>query len=210
MKRKWIIILIVGLIAFGIYYIFTSTPQIFKSPQAGRLINDPHLEEVINNAIGRSDGGFTYAALREITNLSLSGKMITDIGGLGNCSNLVTLDLYDNKIEHIGTLIGCTKLNELNLGMNQLTDISTLSYLKELSILNLDSNNIIDITPLTSLTALSELYLSNNQISNVGLLVANTGLSEGDLIVLENNPLNEASINTYIPQLIERGVNVRW
>ena len=40
------------------------------------------------------------------------------------------------------------------------------------------------------------------------LLVANTGLGSGDLVDLRNNPLNTISLNTHIPALRSRGVEV--
>jgi len=40
-------------------------------------------------------------------------------------------------------------------------------------------------------------------------LVANSGLSDGDVVHLSNNPLSDTSLNEYIPQLEERGVDVR-
>ncbi len=38
--------------------------------------------------------------------------------------------------------------------------------------------------------------------------MGNEGLSEGDWINLKGNPLSEASLNTCIPQLQGRGVNI--
>jgi len=40
--------------------------------------------------------------------------------------------------------------------------------------------------------------------------VSNPGLSEGDEVDLSSNPLSDTSINTYIPQLEARGVNVGY
>ncbi|CAI8028975.1 hypothetical protein GBAR_LOCUS16477, partial [Geodia barretti] len=52
------------------------------------------------------------------------------------------------------------------------------------------------------------LELHNNSISDISPLVANTGLGPGDVIIVNGNPLNNASINTHIPTLISRGVRV--
>jgi len=54
------------------------------------------------------------------------------------------------------------------------------------------------------------LILSGNQINDVSTLVQNTGLGEGDMIDLRGNPLGADSLNTYIPQLEARGVNVLY
>jgi len=49
-----------------------------------------------------------------------------------------------------------------------------------------------------------------NSISDISPLVENSGLSEGDTVDLGDNPLSATSINVYIPQLEERGVDVRY
>jgi hypothetical protein len=38
--------------------------------------------------------------------------------------------------------------------------------------------------------------------------VANSGLSAGDTVYLSGNPLSTTSVDVYIPQLEERGVNI--
>jgi len=43
-----------------------------------------------------------------------------------------------------------------------------------------------------------------------GVRFANTALKKGCLVALGLNPLNEKSINEYIPILKERGVAVVW
>jgi hypothetical protein len=40
--------------------------------------------------------------------------------------------------------------------------------------------------------------------------VANSELSEGDSVDLRDNPLSTTSVNVYIPELEERGVNVEY
>ena len=57
---------------------------------------------------------------------------------------------------------------------------------------------------------LTGLYLYNNSISDLSPLVANTGLGSGDEVDVRNNPLSATSLNTYIPALQGRGVNVQF
>ena len=47
-----------------------------------------------------------------------------------------------------------------------------------------------------------------NQIIDIYPLIQNSGIDNGDIVDLSHNPLNETTINTYIPQLESRGVNV--
>ena len=84
------------------------------------------------------------------------------------------------------------------------TDLSGLTYL------NASNSGIIDITGLKYCTSLKNLWLRNNQISEIEPLVLNDGISAGDTVNLEGNPLSITSINDYIPQLEERGVNVLY
>jgi len=61
---------------------------------------------------------------------------------------------------------------------------------------------------LASLSNLTHLRLDDNHISDISPLVKNSGLSDGDYVDLMNNPLSNESLDTYIPQLEERGVEV--
>ena len=83
-----------------------------------------------------------------------------------------------------------------------------MAGLTDLTVLGLESNSITDISPVSGLTNLTELYLANNNISDILPLVENTGLGGGDRINVWRNPLSYASINTHIPDLQERGVEV--
>ena len=70
--------------------------------------------------------------------------------------------------------------------------------------------NISNLTGLEAATNLTELDLSGNSITDISPLVANTGLGEGDFVNLDGNPLNDTSLNTHIPTLRSRGVEVSW
>ncbi len=82
--------------------------------------------------------------------------------------------------------------------------------LTNLTQLNLWFNQISDVSPLAFLTNLTQLNLLGNQISDISALVENSGLSDGDLVFLKDNPLSATSVNVYIPQLEQRGVNVEY
>ena len=126
------------------------------------------------------------SAIKTLTDLSLAGDIISDISALAPLTNLTVLDLIINEIEDISPLANLTKLTKLNLSKNQIVNVAALSSLKELKSLDLSYNQIVDIKP----------------------LLDNTGLGEGDTIYLSNNPLSDASVNDYIPQLEAKGVKV--
>jgi hypothetical protein len=63
---------------------------------------------------------------------------------------------------------------------------------------------------LASATKLTILFLSTNKINDISPLVNNSGLKTGCSIWLQYNPLSQVSINTYITQLLTRGVQVTY
>jgi Leucine-rich repeat (LRR) protein len=153
------------------------------------------------------------SALSGLTNLFdlyLSGNQISDISALLGLTKLQQLILASNQIGDISALSGLINLQLLYLWSNNISDISALSGLTNLVYIKLGSNNISDISALSGLTNLLALDISGNQISNIQPLVTNTGIASGDEVYLGSDPLSEASINTYLPQLISRGVDIRY
>ena len=79
-----------------------------------------------------------------------------------------------------------------------------------LTVLALDLNSISDVVALSKLTNLTRLLLGDNLISDLSPLVANMGLGRGDEVDERDNPLSATSLNTHIPALQARGVDVRF
>jgi hypothetical protein len=52
------------------------------------------------------------------------------------------------------------------------------------------------------------LHLNNNQITNILPLVNNSGIGQFDTVDLTGNPLDAESLESLIPALQQRGVNV--
>jgi len=105
------------------------------------------------------------------------------------------------------TITELAKLTALEAVYSDIANISGLQYCTNLAELILYQNQINDISPLSSLTSLTMLYLLHNQISDVSPLSSLTNLT---MLYLDGNPLSATSVNVYIPQLEERGVNVSW
>jgi hypothetical protein len=199
--------------------------------QEGVNFPDPNLRAAVRAAIGKPDGPIYPADLEGLTFLDASERNIANLTGLEYCTDLRYLFLLNNQISGISPLAGLTGLERLFLGSNQISDISALLNLSNLIELGLwenqisniaplanltnltglwlGGNQIANISPLANLTNLSVLYLWSNQISDIQPLVQNTGLGSGDYVDLRWNPLSSESINTYIPQLTARGVNVQ-
>ena len=172
------------------------------------------------------------AGLTHLTELSLSQNNVSDISPLSGLINLRTLFLLDNTITNFSPLAGLTNLTRLALRGNNISDLSALAVLTNLETLGLSYNNISDLTPLAGLTNLARLGLRGNRISDIspvaGLtnlkrvdlryndtsdispLVTNTGVGSGDEVLLNDNPLNRASIEIHVPALENRGVTVEY
>ena len=96
----------------------------------------------------------------------------------------------------------------LSIFKNQIDDISPLSGLINLTYVSMWDNQIENISPLSGLTNLESVNINQNIVTDILPLVNNSGIDDGDEIRLEDNPLSDTSINTYIPQLEARGVTV--
>jgi len=152
------------------------------------------------------------ANLTTLTHLNLVANQITDISPLASLNNLTSLHLWgtqmgDSDLLHLAKL---TNLADLGLSNNQISDISSLANLTNLTGLYLSYNEISDISPLASFTNLINVDLRSNQVSDILPLVNNPGLSVGDTVDLRGNPLSPTSINTWIPELVARGVKVLY
>ena len=150
------------------------------------------------------------ARLYSLEWLYLSNNNISDITPLARLYSLEWLVLYNNSISDITPLLGLNSLKGLFLENNNISNITPLARLYSLEWLDLSSNSIPDITPLSGLNSLERLSLSSNGISDLAPLVANTGLGSGDWVYVRNNPLSATSINTHIPALQSRGINVSF
>ena len=196
-------------------------------------IPDPNLRAAIASALGQEAGApITAAGLLTLERLEAKAFDISDLTGLEHATNLTALYLGDNNISditsvsgltnlrHLGLLgnnisditsvSGLTNLRDLDLSINNISDITSVSGLTNLTVLDLSFNNITEITSVSGLTNLRHLYLSINNISDLLPLVSNTGLGQGDFVNVSSNPLNAASIDTHIPTLQARGVEVNF
>jgi len=174
-------------------------------------IPDANLRAEIEDALDKASGEtITRGDMSNLTEVSAGSANISDLTGLEFATNLLSLYLFNNTISDVSSLSGLTSLTSLTLRRNSITDISPLSGLTNLSRLRLEENSITDVSALSGLTNLTSLLLYSNRISDLSPLVANTGLGSGDRVDVRDNPLSDASINTHIPALQDRGVTVRF
>ena len=153
------------------------------------------------------------AKLTQLTVLDLGRSSISDISTLAELKRLKKLKLGGNNISDISPLVALKQLTELGLGGNNISDISPLAALKQLNWLDLPLNTISDVSPLAALEQLTWLRLSNNNISDVSPIVRlNLTGTEWNSIGLdiEGNPLSYVSINTHIPAMQAKGIEVEF
>ena len=86
----------------------------------------------------------------------------------------------------------------------------TTADMATLTTLDARGSDISNLTGLEHATNLTELSLDDNNISDILPLVSNTGLGNGDKVNVRGNPLNAAAIDTHIPTLQGRGVEVQF
>ena len=142
--------------------------------------------------------------------LNLSSNDISDVSALSNLTNLRFLYLSNNDISDVSALSNLTSLQRLFLISNDISDLSVLSNLTSLRSLHLSRNDISDVSALSGWISLDYLFLNSNNITDLSPLIANSGLGRGDIVDVRNNPLSATSINTHIPALRGRGVDVQF
>ena len=110
------------------------------------------------------------SALRNLASLStleLSNTGVSDISVLRNLTSLSTLELSNTGVSDISVLRNLTSLSTLNLSNTQVNDISALSGLKSLHTLDLSGIKIKDLSALSGLCALKRLNIQNSKTTSI-------------------------------------------
>lgn len=121
-------------------------------------------------------GGVTF--MSDVKELDLSGKGVTDISALTDCTELEVLNLKDNKITDLTPLMQLPKLRWLSIWKNSVTDLTPLMGLTSLEYLDAESNAVTRVTALSALTNLTELYLNGNTIKSISPILNLAGLTK--------------------------------
>lgn len=159
--------------------------------------------EINDRGITFSDPAFE-ALIREVLNKP-SGDIIKN-----DMMTIHYINGYERNISSIDGIEYCKNLEWINICTNQISDISPFAVLKRLQYINLWTNQISDISVLSELTSLTNLYIGGNLIEDIYPLIQNQGIGNGDIVVISYNPLSAVSLNTYIPELQARGVEIYY
>jgi Leucine-rich repeat (LRR) protein len=151
---------------------------------------DPNLEAAIREAVGKPTGDIYQSDLDGLSTLIARDRAIANLAGLEHCTNLISLQLFDNEISDISPVAGLTSLTGLYLTGNEISDIAAVSGLTNLIVLEVDGNQISNISPLSGLAELDFLTLSQNQISDLSPL---SGLTKLDQVYLGSNQISDLS-----------------
>lgn len=171
---------------------------------------DPVLERQIIAALGLADKHPTHQDLCRLHLISFSDCGITSLSGLQFATALLTINLRLNEIEDVGPLSVLPEVQSIKLSYNAITDISSLSNLTTLQELDLDHNLIVDIEALVGMESIGRVNLAYNRIEDIRALLSCPGLADGGFVDLTGNPLNELSLEKYIPELRMREVGVAY
>ncbi len=175
------------------------------------LTNLVNLEILLLDGVGTGINFSTIEPLRNLTKLkqlNIPGRGIIDIKPLENMTGLYYLSLSYNNLTKISAVSKMKKLIRLEIDQNNVNNISGIKNLVNLDYFSANNNQIKDISELQYLPKIHMIALSGNNIEDISPLVNNSNIGNGVYIFLGNNPLNQKSIDEYIPALIARGVTI--
>lgn len=157
---------------------------------------------------GRISDISPLSALTALKTLSLQGNLIADLSPLRGLTHLEDLHVRENLIADISPLADLDNLRTLHLGYNPLSLSNVLdedALLSRVDDWGLNGLAVSDLNVLADFTALTKVRLRANGVRDIGPLLDIDGLEYVDLA---ENPLSQASMETYAPMLEERGVRV--
>lgn len=101
--------------------------------------------------------------------LCLSHNKLINLHGVGECINLIELNVSFNQIEDIYPLKNCKKLEKLWLSNNRISDIKPLADIKTLKVVSLYKNKLKSLDEIVlvfrQLPKIDELDLDGNPVT---------------------------------------------
>ena len=159
---------------------------------AQRWIPDTNLRTAVRETLDLADGArLTKAAMRDLTELSVSGSGVSDLKGLEFATNLIALKLNNNRVSDLSALSGLENLTHLYLWKNDITDVEPLRDLTQLELLRFTDNSVSDVSALEGLVNLRSLRLKNNRVSDVSAL---SGLENLEDLQLAGNQITNTGV----------------
>ena len=135
----------------------------------------------------------SIGVLKNLSELRIRSKELSDISALRNLASLSTLELSNTGVSDISALRNLASLSTLELSNTGVSDISVLRNLTSLSTLELSNTGVSDISVLRNLTSLSTLNLSNTQVNDISALSGLKSLHTLDLSGIKIKDLSALS-----------------
>ena len=168
---------------------------------AQRWIPDTNLRTAVRETLDLADRArLTKAAMRDLTELSVSGSGVSDLKGLEFATNLIALKLNNNRVSDLSALSGLENLTHLYLWKNDITDVEPLRDLTQLELLRFTDNSVSDVSALEGLVNLRSLRLKNNRVSDVSALSGLANLE--DLQLAGNQITNTGALADLVSNLV--------
>ena len=141
----------------------------------------------------------------------INSNRVSDFSPLVGLRHLAYLRADRNSISDISTLAGLLHLRYLSLDNNAISNLFPVAWLTKLRYLSANNNAISDISAVAGLTELRALHLFNNSISDISPLRESSLIGtrwDRTGLDIRWNPLSSASINTHIPALRAKWIQV--
>ena len=161
-----------------------------------------------------SDSGISdlspIASLQRLEVFSISGSLIEDIGPIAELTELRGLQLSNTSVSDISPLKALEKLQWVGLSRTLVTDIEALKGLPELTGIQFANNEVRDLSLFAGFDSLSDLWVVQNEISDISHIVDSQTLADDSELSLQGNPLSRLAVETHIPALQARGIEVEF
>ncbi len=163
--------------------------------------DDPNLERVVRERLGRPKGRLTPEDFASRTHLQANSK-IRSLAGIEYFAALTWLELSDNQLVDLTPISQLKDLRSLSLSDNQLVDLTPISQLNHLERLILNGNQLVDLTPISQLNSLRYLDLGGNRIVDLTPISQLKNLYALDLSgnrIVDPTPISQ--LNLYVLDL---------
>ncbi|MFY0536105.1 leucine-rich repeat domain-containing protein [Nannocystis pusilla] len=162
------------------------------------------------------------AGLHALIDLDLAVNHVVDVAPLA-LPALFDLDLRDNQVVDLAPLLGAPVLERLDVSGNpfapSMTSLAAHPALQsvvaeaagltaapefataKLVYLSLAGNAITDLAPLAAYQSLEQIDLTDNAVTALAAILDDPWLSKCDYIQVGDNPLDEFTLSTTVPQL---------
>jgi len=161
------------------------------------IFNDPILESMVREQMGKPEGDITLAEAAEIKNFNFDLEwqpeipeetQIKDISAMQYFVNLEQLSFSNNAVSDLSPIAGLTHLRGLNFANNRVTDLTPLTGMTNLGGLIMYSCQASDYSPLATLVNLNTLMINYSTFSDLSVL---SGMKDLFTLYIDNTLVSD-------------------